>query len=169
MSGLTDGIDVEYGLASPGWGASRQGSNPQQSLCVECGLCCDHCPCTFGGVFVPGQSGRCRHIDHVERAASVQVTDDVLASPLLDAARPLEIALPSMVSRVVDIADQVDLRLKRIAEGRKVCKVWPGEGMLKCAWPTCGCPSDLQEMRQSAHVEPTASVEATVSGEAETC
>jgi hypothetical protein len=69
MIGLTDDIDV---LASPTLGASRLDSNPRQSLCVECGLCVNHCSCEWGGVFVPGQSGRCRHIAHVEKSKSEQ-------------------------------------------------------------------------------------------------
>jgi hypothetical protein len=41
--------------------------NPRQLLCVECGLCSNHCR-EFGGVFVPGQSGECWHSSHVEPA-----------------------------------------------------------------------------------------------------
>lgn len=98
----------------------------------------------------------------------IEVDDVGLASPLPGASREGGSARQSVLSHAVAIADQCALRLERILEGRKICKVWPGEGMLKCAWPTCGCLSDVQEMQQIAHVEPTASVEATISGEART-
>jgi len=38
----------------------------------------------------------------------------------------------------------------RIREGRKQCAIWPGAGMLQCAWPTCGCPSDVEQARRQA-------------------
>ena len=71
MIGLTDGIELDSGLASPLAGAPRETGSARQSLCKGCGYCRLHCCCFAWGTggFKPGFEGKCDHIAHVSGEA----------------------------------------------------------------------------------------------------
>lgn len=58
---------------------------------------------------------------------------------------------------------------RRIQEGRKVCYVWPGAGMTKCAFPTCGCPTDAEQAPAKEQLTQSLETSRAILAERERC
>lgn len=57
---------------------------------------------------------------------------------------PQPVELPATLVTIQESSRRLTAK-KDVRQGRRTCYLWPGAGMLQCAWPSCGCPPEVND------------------------